>query len=303
MKKHKTRIHFTVLYIIIFILLLNQNIILDDKKTIIKNMDENTQINYLNQSIETLNTSHSEYTNYIEASKKQMANTINLYSDKNVSENDDFDIFIANISNLTTLPENTYYYVEGTEGSNAIERYKYINGNYYSCNENGTVPEGTTATDVSSKTLIAYTSSTPGNLSPGTASYINKSLLLGDGSSSRKMTYVGNNSANNGRAPGSTTSLKYTIPENGDYIIVTNAHSGDNEQNATVTNSNLTSSNATSTVTLLNQTYNRSIYNTAYSSASRTSIYSITNAKAGDILTMTSVGQYSRGNQIIVFKY
>ena len=151
--------------------------------------------------------------------------------------------------------------------------------------------------------MIAYTSSTPGTLSPGTASYVNKSLLLGDGTYSRKMTYVGNNSANNGRKPGSTTSLTYTITEDGDYIIVTNAHSGDNAETATLSSSNLTSSNATSTVTLLNQTYNRSIYNTAYSSASRTSIYSITNAKAGDVLTMTSVGQYSRGSQIIVFKY
>lgn len=183
----KLKINNLILYLIIFILIIiiiisNKNIILNNNTLISKKMDETTQVTDLEKTINNLNTSHSDYANYIQTSKKEISNAINLYSNNNVSETDSFSDFITHIENLTTIPSDTYYYVSGTEGSNNIERYKKINGYYYPCDENGIVLEGSTATDISSKTLIEYTASDTNKLSAGSASFANKSLLLGDGS-------------------------------------------------------------------------------------------------------------------------
>ena len=81
------------------------------------------------------------------------------------------------------IPENTYFYEEGTEGdSTTIVRYKKINDEYFVCDENGIVAEGTAATDVTSKTLIEYSATAAGNMTAGSAGYASNSFFLGDGS-------------------------------------------------------------------------------------------------------------------------
>ena len=179
--------HIILLYLIIIVLIginiiSNKDIILDKNTITLKDMNESTQIADKEKTIDDLNISYSEYQKSIQESKQKLAKAINMYPNNSATEQNSLDELSTMINNLTDIPKSTYYYVEGTEGSNTIERYKYINGNYYLCNENGTVADGTSSTDVSSKTLIEYVSSNTGNLSAGTASYINKSLLLGDGS-------------------------------------------------------------------------------------------------------------------------
>ena len=81
------------------------------------------------------------------------------------------------------IPVDTYFYESGTEGDEAtIVRYKKINDEYFVCDANGLVSEGTAATDITSKTLIPYTATTARNLSAGTAGYASNSFILGDGS-------------------------------------------------------------------------------------------------------------------------
>jgi len=80
------------------------------------------------------------------------------------------------------VPENTYFYEQGTEGdSETIVRYKKINDEYFICDAYGQVEDGTSATDVTSKILIPYTASSSTNLSAGNAGFASGNLYLGDG--------------------------------------------------------------------------------------------------------------------------
>lgn len=82
------------------------------------------------------------------------------------------------------IPDDTYFYEKGTEGSeDSIVRYKKIDGQYYVCNVNGIVAEGTVATDVTSKTLVEYTGALATSLSAGKAGYASNSFILGNASS------------------------------------------------------------------------------------------------------------------------
>jgi len=84
------------------------------------------------------------------------------------------------------IPENTYFYEEGTEGnSETIVRYKKINDEYFVCNSYGKVSEGTTATDVTAKKLLPYIATSSNNLSAGTAGFASNYFILGDGSDNK----------------------------------------------------------------------------------------------------------------------
>lgn len=183
MKKQKV-ILFTIILLLCFIvvsIITNQNRNIKKESITIKEMSESTQVSDLQTQINQLNASHTEYMNYIQISKKKISNAINLYPNNNVSETASFSDFITHIENLTTIPSNTYYYVLGTEGSNSIERYKKINDAYYICDENGRVENNSIAIDLSNKTLISYLPTTTANLSAGSASFVDKNIVLGDG--------------------------------------------------------------------------------------------------------------------------
>ena len=91
------------------------------------------------------------------------------------------------------IPEDTYFYEQGTEGdSTTIKRYKKINDEYFVCDEYGKVDEGIDAADVTSKTLIPYTSTSAKNISAGSAGYASGKFYLGDGTDNITFKKEGN---------------------------------------------------------------------------------------------------------------
>lgn len=75
----KERLQFVLLYlsiIVISIIALNKNIILKNNAKTLKNMNESTQVANLQKSIETLNNSHTEYSNYVQECKMKISNAI-----------------------------------------------------------------------------------------------------------------------------------------------------------------------------------------------------------------------------------
>lgn len=88
----------------------------------------------------------------------------------------------SQIDSVSSLPADTFFYVTGTQGADTILRYKKINGEYFACNQNGIVSEGTAAAAVDPATLTEYSGAVAANLSVGKAGYIGRTLHLGDGS-------------------------------------------------------------------------------------------------------------------------
>lgn len=101
MKKNK--IQNIILYVINiiligFIILSNKGVLLNNNITL-KNMNENTQVNNLNKTINNLNDYHSEYANYIQTSKNNLANVI-TNAGVSTSGDDTFETIISNVSNI-----------------------------------------------------------------------------------------------------------------------------------------------------------------------------------------------------------
>ena len=118
-------------------------------------------------------------------SKTDILNTLKTKNNPNftVSDTASFADITNYISQIDTVPADTFYYVDGTEGDSAtIERYKKIGEEYFACDANGLVADGISATDVTSKTLVPYTASVTGNLSAGSAGFSSGQFYLGDGS-------------------------------------------------------------------------------------------------------------------------
>ena len=193
----------------------------NNKRMIVKAMSETEYEDY----ITTINESHTEYANYIQTAKQKIANAINEYPNNNVSEQNSLEDFSTIISNLTNIPENTYYYEKGTEGNEStIVRYKKVADQYYKCDEHGKVASGTTATDVSSLTLTPYTSMTSTKLSSGFAGYSSGNLYLGDGSDYRDKfisdSIIGNSLYTNGSVGAGSSSHSYTFKENHNVVLL-----------------------------------------------------------------------------------
>ena len=78
------------------------------------------------------------------------------------------------------IPEDTYFYEQGTEGdSSTIVRYRKINNEYFVCDQYGKIKENI-AVDTTSKTLVPYVETSANKLHVGTAGYASNSLILGD---------------------------------------------------------------------------------------------------------------------------
>lgn len=76
------------------------------------------------------------------------------------------------------IPADTYFYNSETSGD-GIVRYKKVDGKYYLCDENGKIINNEEQ-DVTSITLVEYTSVNKSNLNIGTAAYANDSFILGE---------------------------------------------------------------------------------------------------------------------------
>ena len=119
----------------------------------------------------------------VEVEKQSLGKNIEIYTNDIYTLNNEIISLREYVDNFNKIPAGTYYYVAGTEGnSSTIERYKKIDGNFYLCDANGAVVNGASPVDVSSKQLVEYTVSAAGNLSAGSAGFVDKSMILGDGS-------------------------------------------------------------------------------------------------------------------------
>lgn len=137
----------------------------------------------LDNKIEAVSSDLTALETSVGNNKTEILNALSVNPNLNVEPDASFADITTYIQNMSTIPADTYFYEDGTEGDSAtIVRYKKIEGEYYVCDANGTVSEGTAATDVTSKTLVEYTPTAAGNLSAGSAGYASNSFLLGDGS-------------------------------------------------------------------------------------------------------------------------
>ncbi|MBQ9991478.1 MAG: hypothetical protein IJP31_11165 [Lachnospiraceae bacterium] len=106
-------------------------------------------------------------------------------SDGTAGTTPSFEQIVEAIRNITTLPTDTYFYENGTEGNANIARFKKVDGKYYPCDAHGEIAQDAAEADVSQKTLIDYTAAGAGNISAGYAGYADGNLHLGDGSDNK----------------------------------------------------------------------------------------------------------------------
>lgn len=118
---YKVKLHFGILYFILIIsivtnIISNKNII-GNKIHLIKNMEETTEVSNLNNTINTLQASHTEYSNYIQKCKEKLATAI---TEKGVEtlEEDGIDTMVNNIKNIIG-DKDSYKIVDRVEYSGA----------------------------------------------------------------------------------------------------------------------------------------------------------------------------------------
>ena len=103
---------------------INNYSLLDNNKIVLKDMSENIQESNLNKTIEELNLSYTEYTNYIQTSKINLAQALTNEGIETDS-NDDFKTMIDNISNIIT---NKTSDATATEAQILTGQTAYVNG-------------------------------------------------------------------------------------------------------------------------------------------------------------------------------
>ena len=102
MKNNKR--HIILLYLIILVLIVinivsNKDIILNKNTITLKNMDETTEVANLNKTIDDLNTSKTDYQNYISTSKTNLANAITS-AGVATSGTDSFETMTSNVTKI-----------------------------------------------------------------------------------------------------------------------------------------------------------------------------------------------------------
>lgn len=104
MKNRKIKVLINILILISISLIFNKNIVLRNKKQILKEIDDSTQVTELNSSIDKLNSEHDEYKRYIENSKAQIAQALR---EKGVQTEDtaSFEIIASSIRSISNFTE------------------------------------------------------------------------------------------------------------------------------------------------------------------------------------------------------
>lgn len=181
----KNKIQNIILYIINiiligFIILSNKNFILNNSRITLKNMNESRQVTELNKTIETLNNTHTEYANYIQTSKNNLA-TIITNAGVTTNGTDTFETIINNVSNIISInnkPDITWigliinqYSVSGWVTNTEVSNYTSVgrktiidNGAFdfedsskFICKANGTVRVfGSADNPLDSPTIYVY---------------------------------------------------------------------------------------------------------------------------------------------------
>lgn len=118
MKKtnYKIKLHFTILYILLTILIViniisNKNIIIGNQTQIIKTMDKTTEISNLNNTINTLQESHLDYSNYIQTNKSNLAQLI-TNAGLQTNETDSLETMVSNVSNILSQNSSKLFFYE-----------------------------------------------------------------------------------------------------------------------------------------------------------------------------------------------
>ena len=125
----------TIIIILLIIqLILNKNKITNNNKKIIKEMNEGTQVADLNNQINSLNTAHTEYMNYIQTCKTAIASAL---TNEGIvtSANDTLETMATNIENIfverTKLDESVAATANDIlSGKQAYANGKLITGTY-----------------------------------------------------------------------------------------------------------------------------------------------------------------------------
>lgn len=205
MKKlnYKVKLHFSILYIILIIsivnnIILENDIVLKDKMQIIKSMNKNIEVENLNKTIEELNTSHTQYSNYIKTSKMNLSTAI-TNAGVSTSPEDNFETMINNISNILSNKTND---ATVTEEEVLIGKTAYTKGNKITgtmanngeiietinAGDSYTIPKGyhngngkITANSLESQTQATATED---NISEGKTAWVNGNLITGNGKES-----------------------------------------------------------------------------------------------------------------------
>ena len=110
MKKTKTQsiILYSMIFILIGIIVLSNKDILKNTKIVLKNMDESTQIANKEKAIDDLNESYTEYYNYIQIAKKEIASAI---TEKGV-ETSNIDSLETMANNIKNIKADQTLYIE-----------------------------------------------------------------------------------------------------------------------------------------------------------------------------------------------
>lgn len=217
MKKenYKTRFHITILYcfICIGIIVSNRNIALDNKTQLIKNMDTSTEAANLNNTINTLQTSHTEYANYIQRSKSNLATAI---TNAGVTTNGDdtFETIIANISNIMSSTTND---ATATEERILIGQTAYINGNKVT----GTMADrGTLNWNPTSSTNYTVPAGYYSGGTISTSNAYNAGYNAGKAASTAKLTLVASGLTSTGSINVSSKLSNYSSLTSSDFLLV-----------------------------------------------------------------------------------
>ena len=123
-------IFFTILLLVLIInfsIILNKTGIIEKEKQIQKEMRESTQVSDLQTQINKLIASHTEYANYVQRCKSQLASTI---SDEGVStsENDTFEKIVTNIGDIFVQRTKLDESVAATADNISEGKQAYVNG-------------------------------------------------------------------------------------------------------------------------------------------------------------------------------
>lgn len=145
---------------------------------------DSSDLTKLDNRLSTMDNELTALENSVGNSKEDILNVIRHQNPNiNVASNASFADITSYIARISSVPENTYFYEQGTEGnSSTIRRFKKINNKYYICDAYGGVATGTSETNVTSLTLVPYAAATPKNFSAGSAGYSSGHFYLGDGS-------------------------------------------------------------------------------------------------------------------------